>query len=99
MPTITEPSGISWQFVLMGFELFGIVGGIIGIALFIPQIIRSHTTRKTKDLSFLTIILIFMNVSFWAIYGFSIKNLIVFVPNAIATLESLLLFSLKLRYK
>ena len=79
-------------------EFFGIMGGALGVVIFIPQLIKSVRTKSTKDLSWWTYILITSNVIMWALYGIFKSDPFISVPNIIGTLLSLIMLTLKSRY-
>jgi len=74
------------------YELFGIIGGFLGVMLFIPQIIKTIKTKSVKDLSIYTWVLIFINVLFWMFYGVFKNDLIIMIPNMIAVFLTSIIF-------
>lgn len=63
--------------------IIGTIGGSLGVILFLPQLIKTLKTKSTKDLSFLTYLLILVNVSFWVYYGILTSNPVIMIPNII----------------
>ncbi|MFH1105796.1 MAG: SemiSWEET family transporter [Candidatus Aenigmatarchaeota archaeon] len=53
--------------------IFGFLGAVTASIIFIPQVWKSWTSKKTNDLSWLTIILGILNGIFWVSYG-ALKN-------------------------
>ena len=68
----------------MLIEFAGIIGGFLGVILFIPQIIKTFKTKSVNDLSYHTWLLIYMNVLFWLLYGVVKNDYIIIIPNSIA---------------
>ena len=50
-------------------ELVGWTAGVFGIILYMPQLIKSGKTKKTKDLSLLLCIFIVIDCYIWVVYG------------------------------
>ena len=63
--------------------IVGTIGGSLGVILFLPQLIKTLKTKSAKDLSFLTYLLILVNVSFWVYYGMLTNNPVIMIPNII----------------
>lgn len=63
--------------------IVGTIGGSLGVILFLPQLIKTLKTKSAKDLSFLTYLLILVNVSFWVYYGMLTSNPVIMIPNII----------------
>lgn len=80
------------------FSLIGIIGGILGVVLYMPQIIKILKTKSAKDLSIWTWVVILANDILWSVWGFGTGNMVVWVPNCIATGLSILTLVLKSRY-
>lgn len=79
-------------------EIIGVMGGIIGIGLFFPQIIKCIRTKSTRDISAWTYILILINQVLWGAYGLHKEDPIIYLPNIIGIFLSLLILGLKRRY-
>jgi len=78
--------------------LVGIMGGALGVILFLPQLIKSLRTKSTKDISLWTYALITINAGLWVTYGLFKSDPIIYAPNLIATLLSVVMIILKRRY-
>lgn len=68
--------------------IIGTIGGSLGVILFLPQLIKTLKTKSAKDLSFLTYLLILINVSFWVFYGILTHNVIIWLFNSIGMVIS-----------
>jgi len=77
----------------------GIIGGLLGVILFLPQLFKTIKTKSAKDLSFFTYLLILINLSFWAYYGILINNPIIIIPNIIGAIISSIMLVLVRYYR
>ena len=80
-------------------EIIGYVAGVIIIASWIPQIIKSFKTRSVNDLSILMIFLIFIGTILWVIYGLLVKDVPITAVNVVLVLIISFLLYLKIRYQ
>ncbi len=77
----------------------GIIGGSLGVVLFLPQLIKTLRTKSAKDLSFLTYLLILINVTFWVLYGILTHNVIIWLFNSIGMVIASIMMVLVRMYK
>ena len=78
--------------------LLGITAGTFTTIAFVPQVIKAHKSRQTKDLSLLMLSLILIGLVLWIIYGLLIFAKPVVIANSVTLILVLYLISLKLRY-
>jgi len=78
--------------------LTGSLAGLFTTAAFIPQVIKTHKSKHTKDLSLSMYIVFSTGVFLWLIYGVYTKSVPVMAANLVTLLLSLYLLFLKLRY-
>jgi MtN3 and saliva related transmembrane protein len=71
--------GIYWY-------LLGTVAAVLTTFGFVPQIIKMHRTRSSKDVSLATLYQFSAGVILWALYGFHIGDVIVIAANIISFL-------------
>ena len=71
--------GIFWYF-------FGTLAAVLTTFGFVPQIIKMHKTRSSKDVSLATLYQFSAGVILWTFYGFHIGDIIVIVANIICFL-------------
>jgi MtN3 and saliva related transmembrane protein len=50
-------------------EYIGFTAGLLTVASFLPQVVKTWKTRKTRDLSYITIVLLITSGSLWLVYG------------------------------
>ena len=79
-------------------ETIGYTAAIIGTSLMLPQVIKSIKSKSVQDLSYLMLILYFLNCLSWAAYGFLIDAMPVIICNSIALAISIFQLSLKFKY-
>ena len=78
-------------------EIIGGIGATLTTVALLPQVIKAWKTKKTKDISLLTTIILTTGVFLWIIYGFLIGETIVWLANIITffIVSSLLLLKVK----
>ena len=47
----------------------GYAAGVITVASFLPQVVRAWRTRRTRDLSFISLALLMTAGALWIVYG------------------------------
>ena len=79
-------------------EIIGYAAALVGTSLMLPQVIKSFKTKHVGDLSFVMVILYFLNCVLWFAYGILISAMPVILCNAIAIIISIILITLKIKY-
>ncbi len=80
-------------------EILGFIAGILtGIAL-LPQVVKTIRIKSVSDISYSMLILSFVGVSCWLIYGILIEKSPVIIANIITTTLFLTMIILKKVYK
>ena len=64
-------------------SIIAMVMGIIMSASGIPQIYKSYKRRSSKDVSIVMILIFLFGVVIWTIYGASINNYVIIIPNIV----------------
>ena len=78
----------------MYIEFFGYSAAILTTVAFLPQLIKTLTTKKADDVSLITLIMFIVGVLSWIIYGYKISSMPILVANIITfLLNSMILFS------
>jgi len=78
--------------------LLGLLGSITAASLFFPQVLTSYKTKKTQDLSWMSIILGLLNGAFWFSYGVIKTDPFIYITNALLFSAVFLLMLLKRKY-
>jgi len=71
--------GIFWY-------LLGTVAAVLTTFGFVPQIIKMHKTRSSKDVSLATLYQFSAGVILWTFYGFHLGDVIIIMANIICFL-------------
>ena len=50
-------------------EYIGFTAGLLTVASFLPQVVKTWKTRKARDLSYITLVLLITSGSLWLLYG------------------------------
>lgn len=64
-------------------ELIGVLAGILTLTTYIPQAYKTIKTRKTRDLSLPTLLLLFASAVLWVVYGMYKDLPAVWITNAV----------------
>ena len=76
----------------------GIIAACLTTAAFVPQVVKAHTSKHTKDISIAMCVLLACGVTLWAIYGLFLNSLPIIGANAITLALALYLIFLKIKY-
>lgn len=79
-------------------EIAGYTGAFFTAVNFLPQVVKAYQTKEVKDLSAVTLILIFLGQSVWIIYGFGKGLWPVIVSNCCLLFLSIILLIQKNHY-
>ena len=79
-------------------NIFGLIGGGLGIASFVPQIIKSYQSKKTRDLSARMFMLLIVGNVLWIIHGVIHRDFALLLTNSIALAMSASVLIMKLRF-
>ena len=66
--------------------LFGAMAAVLTTFGFVPQIIKMHRTKSSKDVSLATLYQFSAGVILWTFYGFHIGDIIIIAANVICFL-------------
>jgi MtN3 and saliva related transmembrane protein len=78
-------------------ELLGILAGGLTLLTYVPQAIQTISTRKTRDLSLITLILLFSSALLWVIYGLYKSLPAVWATNSVVACLGLIILSIKIK--
>lgn len=79
-------------------SIFGILGGLLGNILFLPQIIKGLKTKSTRDLSAWTYILITFTDALFVFFGLLTHQPIIWIANIVGFLLALTVIGMKKVY-
>ncbi|MBI4712614.1 MAG: SemiSWEET transporter, partial [Planctomycetes bacterium] len=63
--------------------VLGLVAAAFSTGSFLPQVIRSWKTKRTHDLSLITLLMLFVGSILWFTYGIILKDIPIIVANGI----------------
>jgi MtN3 and saliva related transmembrane protein len=78
-------------------DLFGWMAAIFTTLIFVPQIIKAYSTKMTRDISMLMLILAVLGNSFWLAQSVLISNTPLIVCASLIIMMSLFLIGFKYR--
>ncbi len=79
-------------------SIFGLLGAVTASTIFFPQVFRAWKTKRTKDLSWPTIIIGMLNGFFWIAYGVLKSDPFIYVTNILLFIATTALAVLKKKY-
>lgn len=82
----------------MELAVFGIIGSILLSFAFLPQCYRMLSTKSARDISAYYVLILVAGSFCLTVYGYGIRDVIVFILNLYATLTNSELLLLKLYY-
>lgn len=77
-------------------EVIGVLAGILTLVGYLPQTVKTIRTRHTKDLALTTFVIIGLSAMLWTVYGISKDAPAIWVTNAVVSVCSLIIVSIKL---
>jgi MtN3 and saliva related transmembrane protein len=78
--------------------MIGMAGAILTTSAFLPQVIKAHQTRHTKDLSFAMYFLFSLGLVFWLIYGCVLGEMPIILANGVTLVMAVYILILKIKY-
>jgi len=79
-------------------EVLGIVAAVLTTGSFLPQVYRTWKTRDVSGLSLPMLVLFFIGISLWFIYGFLKDSPSLIGANGISMLSFLMLIYYKIKH-
>jgi MtN3 and saliva related transmembrane protein len=76
----------------------GLLAGTCTTISFFPQIRKIYRTRRTRDLSLPTYVLLDMGLLLWVVYGVALHQIAVIIPNLIIFVLNSYIIVMKLKY-
>jgi MtN3 and saliva related transmembrane protein len=78
--------------------LIGLIAGICTTLSFLPQVIKTITTKQTKDISMAMYIILAAGLFTWIIYGILIEALPVIMANVFSLACAVTILILKIKH-
>lgn len=79
--------------------VIGTIAGFVSAITFLPQVIKIWKTKSAKDLSSITLLLLFLNVSLWLVYGILVADYPIMGTNGIVLSMIIAMIYFKWKYK
>ena len=67
----------------MEWYVIGIAAALLTTFGFVPQIVKMHRTKSSKDVSLITLYQFGAGVVLWVLYGIHLGDMIIIVANAV----------------
>ena len=83
----------------MNPEIIGFIAGGLSAALFIPQIIKIIKEKSAEEISVVTCIIGVISSGLWLWYGILNDHLSMMVMNSVSVMATLILLTLKFKFK
>ncbi len=80
-------------------DYLGHIAGVLTLFVFVPQVIKTIRSKRTKDLSFLTFFITLIGASLWVIYGISLGKSQIWFSNSVVVILSVIILGYKIKYK
>ena len=80
-------------------EIIGFCAGLFTLLTYVPQSIKTIRSRKTRDLSLVTLILLTLSALLWVIYGLKKGLPAVWLTNTVVSLLAISILAIKLQNK
>ncbi len=79
--------------------VLGLAAATLTTIAFLPQVIKTWTSKSAKDLSLVTLVTFNTGVFLWLVYGIYIHDLPVMMANLVTFILNLIITFIKIRYK
>ena len=83
---------------MSGIFLIGSLAAFLTTASFLPQVIKTHKSGHTKDLSLGMLSIFAMGLTLWSVYGFLLGEMPIILANLITLVMVAYLLYMKLRH-
>lgn len=79
-------------------EIIGFAAAILTTAAFLPQVYKTWVTKDVSALSLPMLIMFFVGITLWLVYGVFINSPSMIAANAITIVSAFLLIYFKIKY-
>ena len=84
--------------MLDNIEILGLIAAALTTSAFLPQVYKTWKTKNAKALSMPMLILFFIGIILWFIYGILLNSLSLIIANGITIISYALLIIFKIKY-
>ncbi len=78
--------------------IIGLIAALCTTASFLPQVIKTVKSKRTKDISFLMYAILAIGLFLWLVYGIMLRDLPIILANGISFGLAMSVLFLKLRH-
>ncbi|HMC01843.1 MAG TPA: SemiSWEET transporter [Flavobacteriaceae bacterium] len=79
-------------------EIIGLIAATLTTAAFLPQVYKTWKTKDVKGLSLPMVLMLFIGVGLWLVYGFLMKSISIIIANGITLISIFLLVYFKIKH-
>jgi len=80
-------------------EIFGLLAATLTTISFFPQAVKIIRTRNAQSISLVMYSILVVGIILWMVYGILIRDMPVFLANAITLIPTIVILTIKLREK
>ncbi len=84
--------------LLDNIEILGLIAAVLTTSAFLPQVYKTWKTKDVSALSMPMLLLFFVGIILWFIYGFYIKSVSLIIANGITIISYAFLIFFKVKY-
>lgn len=84
--------------MLDNIEILGLIAALLTTAAFLPQVYKTYKSKDVSSLSMPMLLLFFVGIILWFIYGIIIESFSLMMANGITIGSYALLIFFKLKY-
>ena len=84
--------------MLDNIEILGLIAATLTTSAFLPQVYKTWKSKDVSSLSLAMLLLFFVGISLWVVYGIYIKSLSLIIANGITIISYMFLIYFKLTY-
>lgn len=90
---------VLYTFEFDGKEFIGFAAAVLTTIAFLPQVYKTWKTKNVSSLSLPMLILFFIGIVLWLVYGFLKCSPSMIFANSITVISSILLLYFKIKYQ
>lgn len=79
-------------------EVIGLTAAVLTTGAFLPQVYKTWKTKDVSGLSLPMLLIFFIGIVGWLIYGILMKSISMIFANTITTISSFILLYFKIKY-
>ncbi|MBS3126115.1 hypothetical protein J4453_01590 [Candidatus Woesearchaeota archaeon] len=84
---------------LVIWEIIGWIAVALTASQFYPQLIRAFRTKKVRDISLLSFVMVTISATCWLIYGYYKADMAIITANVLVLIAAIIILVLKIRYR